>query len=144
MDFAEQEKPKMCSTGYVKAVDINLKREDGMRRWIKSMEWFARHWGCHQMPERSFSFRNYQFPLCARCTGIITGEIVSLFFSFFAPLSWKIILLLIPMAIDGFTQLRGWRTSTNLLRFITGLLGGYAIIAFLFWIIKFTIYSLLL
>lgn len=30
------------------------------------------------------------------------------------------------MAIDGFTQLRGWRESNNQLRLITGLTAGFS------------------
>ena len=30
--------------------------------------------GCHQLPERSFFFRQYQFPVCARCCGVLIGE----------------------------------------------------------------------
>lgn len=25
------------------------------KRWISTMEWFSKYWGCHQLPERSFS-----------------------------------------------------------------------------------------
>ena len=32
--------------------------------------------GCHQMPERSFFINGMQFPLCARCTGILAGYLV--------------------------------------------------------------------
>ena len=43
--------------------------------WIKLME-FGHRLGCHQMEERSFHFKGYQFPVCARCTGVIIGEII--------------------------------------------------------------------
>ena len=46
--------------------------------WIKSMEWCSKYWGCHQMPERSFFFKGYQFPVCARCTGMIVGYFLSI------------------------------------------------------------------
>lgn len=40
-------------------------------------------------------------------------------------LSWKkSLLFLFPILIDGLTQLAGWRESTNLLRVLTGALGG--------------------
>jgi uncharacterized membrane protein len=39
---------------------------------------------------------------------------------------WGYALFLVPMAIDGFTQLFGWRESNWYLRTITGLLFGYA------------------
>jgi uncharacterized membrane protein len=110
-------------------------------RWFKAMEWFAKYWGCHQMAERSFSFGNYQFPLCARCTGILLGEIIGMILAFFTPSYWQTVFLLIPMAVDGLTQLYGLRASTNFLRLITGLLGGYSIVTFLAFIIKSVIYN---
>jgi len=34
------------------------------------------------------------------------------------------VLLNVPMLADGYTQLRGWRVSNNLLRTFTGLMSG--------------------
>jgi uncharacterized membrane protein len=43
------------------------------------------------------------------------------------PPNWKLyVLLILPMALDGFTQLFGWRESTWQLRVLTGLLFGAA------------------
>lgn len=39
---------------------------------------------------------------------------------------------LVPLAIDGATQLTGFRESTNLLRLITGAISGGAIIWFIY------------
>ncbi|MBI1745923.1 MAG: DUF2085 domain-containing protein [Acidobacteria bacterium] len=36
----------------------------------------------------------------------------------------SLILCLLPLLIDGLTQLMGWRTSTNWLRMLTGSLAG--------------------
>lgn len=33
--------------------------------------------GCHQLPERSFFYNGKQFPVCARCTGAIVGQIIA-------------------------------------------------------------------
>lgn len=30
--------------------------------------------GCHQLAERSFFYKGYQFPVCARCTGVTIGQ----------------------------------------------------------------------
>ena len=51
--------------------------------WIKSMIWFDKYWGCHQLPERSFFFKGYQLPICARCLGIILGYILCIFLLFY-------------------------------------------------------------
>jgi len=104
--------------------------------WFKAMEWFAKYWGCHQMAYRSFSFGNYQCPLCARCTGILLGEIVGIILAFITPSYWQTIFLLVPMAADGLTQLSGRRLSTNFLRLTTGLLGGYSIVTVLAFAVK--------
>jgi len=81
---------------------------------------------CHRIPERSFFFRDKQFPLCARCTGLAVGYLFYPFFLFglFNFSLLPLILLQLPMVIDGVTQLIFTRESTNWLRFVTGLLAG--------------------
>jgi uncharacterized membrane protein len=108
----------------------------------KVHEFFSKYWGCHQMPERSFFFRRYQFPLCARCTGILIREILSIPFIVIFHAHWQLIFLILPMALDGSTQFVEWRRSTNLLRLVTGLFGGYAITSMLVWVIKAIILAL--
>ena len=34
--------------------------------------------GCHQREDRSFKFNGWQFPICSRCTGILTGQIIGI------------------------------------------------------------------
>lgn len=63
--------------------------------------------GCHQMYERSFNYNGYQFPICARCTGIFIGQIIGLIFiilGYRINLFWSL-LLIAPMVIDGTIQL---------------------------------------
>ncbi len=76
---------------------------------------------CHQRAERSFFVRNRQFHVCARCTGIIVGLVV-LPAGFLMPHAAAIVFIMgiTTMLLDAFTQLWGWRTSTNGLRFVTG------------------------
>lgn len=85
--------------------------------------------GCHQRADRSFFYKGYQFPLCARCTGAFIGQLVAIPWVFVLGATPFYLLLLAPMAIDGLTQLSGGRTSNNYLRFITGLLGGFGLVA---------------
>ena len=91
---------------------------------------------CHRLPERSFHFKNRQFPVCARCTGFYTGLVIFLIYNSLFPISYTLdllilsILLLIPTSIDGFTQYLGLRESNNNLRFVTGLIGGIGLIIF--------------
>ena len=99
-------------------------------KWIKLME-LGRLSGCHQLPERSFFIHNYQFPICARCTGMLIGEIIAyIMYAFKILLSpFYAVLFLTIMGIDGLIQLLKIRQSTNFRRFITGILGGIGITA---------------
>jgi len=84
---------------------------------------------CHQRPERSFFFKGYQFPICARCTGVLTGNIlagISLMCKFYLPLIFCVIFLFV-MGIDWSLQHFFRIYSTNTRRFITGILGGYGL-----------------
>lgn len=79
----------------------------------------ALRWNCHQLMQRSFHVRGRQVPLCARCLGIFFGPFL---FPLYLPHShwWVSTLLIALCAIDGFTQIVGFRSSTNFLRFSTG------------------------
>lgn len=82
-----------------------------------------KYWRCHQRQERSFFIKGRQFHICARCTGILTGYLFSPVLCFLSceEIVKSFIICALIMAIDGFTQLFGWRESVNILRFITGL-----------------------
>ncbi|MEM5818666.1 MAG: DUF2085 domain-containing protein [Desulfitobacterium hafniense] len=83
---------------------------------------------CHRLPERSFFFRGRQFPVCARCTGIAFGYILGALLALKyhpVPLG-TIILLLIPLGIDGSVQYLGLGKSTNKRRLLTGIGAGIA------------------
>ncbi|MFO7872271.1 MAG: DUF2085 domain-containing protein [Candidatus Undinarchaeales archaeon] len=86
---------------------------------------------CHQIPERCYYFSKDPLFICSRCLGIYLGFLISFFwFSFLYSgfsagirIFW-VLLLFIPMALDGLTQFFNLRKSRNYLRFITGLLAG--------------------
>lgn len=107
--------------------------------WIKSMLWFDKYWGCHQIPERSFFIRGYQLPVCARCTGIIIGYFFAITLWFIWSPGWYIAFLLIPLTLDGVTQYVQWRTSNNILRLVTGVLFGYSVLTLLFILISYVV-----
>lgn len=95
--------------------------------------------GCHQMYERSFVYKGYQFPVCARCTGIFIGQIIGLIFiilGFRINLLWSVLLIL-PMAFDGTIQLIKIKQSNNIRRVITGFVAGIAYINLLLNILRF-------
>ena len=104
--------------------------------WIKSMEWCKKYCSCHQMPERSFFFRGYQFPLCARCTGIALGHLLAFLFAPFHPFRQKISILMIPLAVDGTVQYFSKYESNNKKRFISGFLYGFAFTSTVLYYVK--------
>lgn len=88
--------------------------------------------GCHQKPDRSFFIHGYQFPVCARCTGIILGYLIGAIMTLILHVSiqWDVgIIMCIPLAFDGGTQYLRWRESTQILRLLTGILAGVGTIA---------------
>ena len=97
---------------------------------------------CHRNPERSFFIKGHQFPVCARCTGFYVGLAAYLVWNHFNGHSYDFntlmmaIVLMIPTAVDGFTQYFGKRESTNALRFATGFAGGIGLIIFLKIVIR--------
>ncbi|MBO5023160.1 MAG: DUF2085 domain-containing protein [Clostridia bacterium] len=93
--------------------------------------------GCHQLPKRSFFFGKYQFPICARCTGIVVGYIVGLALSFFLiiPLEISVVLMAV-MFIDWFLQYEKVLKSTNIRRLFTGIGCGTGYFHILIYIAK--------
>ncbi|MDF2819932.1 MAG: hypothetical protein K0R15_373 [Clostridiales bacterium] len=98
-------------------------------RWMKLMDLGARL-GCHQMPERSLIFGGYQFPLCARCTGVILGYILELIsLPFIQPNLYIGLICSAIMFLDWFIQFINILPSNNHRRIVTGILGGYGIMS---------------
>lgn len=84
--------------------------------------------GCHQMPERSFYYHGYQFPVCARCTGVLLGQILGMVLFFKVHLSWNwCSFFMFIMFFDWFLQRMKICSSTNIRRLITGFLCGYSL-----------------
>lgn len=99
-----------------------------MRRQIRDIRVPARRYlGCHRRPDRSFFFRGRQFPLCARCTGVVVGEAAATAaFRFFTPPTSLLLAFCGVMLLDWSVQFIGIRESTNFRRLVTGSLCGYA------------------
>jgi uncharacterized membrane protein len=96
--------------------------------------------GCHQMPERSFRWRGRQFPICARCTGVLIGNTFAytLFFAWFPPW-WVCVTGCAVILADWSAQQFKIRESTNLRRLITGIIGGYSLSTLYCLAIKFAL-----
>lgn len=93
--------------------------------------------GCHQKPERSFFYHNYQFPFCSRCLGIIIGELIigPILLLCGVNLRWYNLGLLLPLIIDGSLQYFTRYESNNYRRLTTGILAGGGFVMFLISII---------
>jgi uncharacterized membrane protein len=94
---------------------------------------------CHGIPERCLLLWGVPMPICARCTAIYIGLFAGLIA--FAAMPWmrenvlRIVMYaaVLPLAVDGITQLTHLRESTNALRFGTGIIAG---LAFGMWVLS--------
>ena len=89
---------------------------------------------CHQMTSNSFYLNGNEMPFCVRDTGIFIGlAIGSLISLFFAPkFRWTaLIILILPILIDGGAQMVSDYVSFNELRLVTGILCGIGVTYFL-------------
>jgi len=106
---------------------------------------FSLHFVCAQVPSHSFYIFGHQVGLCARNLSIYAsmffGSLVFVLSKKRLPgLPWWLwILMLLPMAWDGTTQLFGWRESTWELRLLTGTLFGLGNIWFVLPMIQKTL-----
>lgn len=96
---------------------------------LENLRILGNHSGCHQLPERSFFYKGKQFPVCARCTGVLIGQMSAILFMIFAfiinPITSAILLLI--MGIDWFIQYIDLLESTNVRRLISGSFGGFGL-----------------
>ena len=81
---------------------------------------------CARLPERSYFLLGHQTAMDQRMMAIYGASLAAglAFVPFrktLRPLSWRnLIWLTLPLALDGFTQLFGWRESNWFLRTVTG------------------------
>lgn len=93
--------------------------------------------GCHQMADRSFFIKDYQFPLCARCTGVWIGYTAALIAQKkYTPSLWLCLAFMLIMFADWFLQYKRICQSTNFRRLVTGILCGYGLLSIIIIFIK--------
>ncbi|HEU5230913.1 MAG TPA: DUF2085 domain-containing protein [Ktedonobacteraceae bacterium] len=91
---------------------------------------YALHYVCAQVPSHSFYIFGHQLGLCARNFSIYTsmflGSLVFVLSKKRLPgIPWWLwVLMCLPIALDGFTQMFGLRESDWVLRMITGTIFG--------------------
>lgn len=84
--------------------------------------------GCHQRKDRSFFWNDLQFPICARCTGVLLSYLTSIpLYIIFGGNFFIGIAAMAIMFADWLIQFLGVKESTNFRRLITGIFGGYGI-----------------
>ncbi len=114
---------------------------DGISKQI----FFALHMVCAQIPSHSFYIFGHQLGMCARNFSIYASMFIG---SLIFVLSnkripgipwWVWILMILPMALDGTTQMFGLRESTWELRVLTGTLFGLGNVWFALPLIQKTI-----
>ena len=112
---------------------------------ISKQIFFALHMVCAQIPSHSFYIFGHQLGMCERNFSIYASMFVG---SLIFVLSkkripgipwWLWILMILPMAIDGTTQMFGLRESTWELRVLTGTLFGLGNVWFALPLIQKTI-----
>jgi len=104
-----------------------MKKSTKIKTWAFFMR-LGNRCGCHQREDRSFKIKGWQFPVCSRCTGILTGQIIGIIL-YLTKIRIPIyigLLFLLVMFLDWFIQYKNIKESTNLRRFITGNLAGIA------------------
>jgi uncharacterized membrane protein len=104
--------------------------------------YFALHLICAQIPSHSFYIFGHPLGMCERNFSIYASMFVgSLLFVLsrrrLPGLPWWLwALTLLPIALDGFTQMFGWRESTPLLRVLTGTIFGLGNVLFVLPLIE--------
>jgi uncharacterized membrane protein len=94
---------------------------------------------CDELPTHSFFIFGYQICLCQRCLAIYTSMLLAgITLAFLRKRRsvpnltwWMWVIAMIPMALDGGTQLFGWRESNVWLRLLTGAIFGIGTAMFL-------------
>lgn len=107
------------------------------RRWQKWMDVMAP--SCHQRSDRSFFYHGWQFPVCARCTGLYLGYvigIISIALDLWLSV-WLCVMGLFVLWLDWILQYQKICGSTNIRRFVTGLWCGVSIITLIGYSISF-------
>ena len=110
--------------------------------WIRLMELGART-GCHQMPERSFFVKGYQFPVCARCCGVFLGYLIAPIVYVkmgFNKIKYYAFAGLLSMFMDWLLQAIHIKESTNIRRLFTGIAGGFGSMVVFIKLITFGIH----
>jgi uncharacterized membrane protein len=82
---------------------------------------------CHQRLDRSLTMNGNEMPFCARDVGIFLGLALGMLMVIALRPGfriWLFVALVLPILLDGGMQLMGLHESNNMLRMMTGAMGG--------------------
>lgn len=124
--------PLMAPAGTLTGLDGQVGVIDNDGTWneldiITGLIYRTGDYFCHQMEERSYLINGNQIPVCVRDLGLLLGFTTASFFSIWIDrrINWLLIFILVsPIVIDGGVQLLTDYQSQNIIRLITGVLGG--------------------
>ena len=117
-----------------------MKKSTKIKIWAYFMR-LGNRAGCHQREDRSFHIGEWQFPICSRCTGILTGQILAVIlycFQIRVPIPLGIFFLGL-LFFDWYLQYKKIKESSNIRRFITGNLAGIAQISMVIEVVIYLI-----
>jgi len=113
--------------------------------WLYQQVFRACHLLCVQDHEHSFSLFGYQMPFCERCLALYGTMFVggvayqigrthpTLWTLRLRQLPfWGMLVACLPIALDGFSQMWGWRQSNWELRLLTGAIFGGGVVWYLY------------
>ena len=110
-----------------------LLMSSGMTGLYKSLNFFN-SLICHQYPQRCYFIFDYNIGLCARCFSFYVAMLILIIIYLFTDIAIEkrlrtpiFFLLITPLITDGITQFLKFRESTNLIRTITGVMGGFGV-----------------
>jgi uncharacterized membrane protein len=91
---------------------------------------------CHQIAYKSIEINGFNFLVCARCSGIYFGGLLSsiIFLFFSVPYSFKIsyiFIAAIPMAADVILYSIGIYSYSKIIALATGFLFGFFVVSFI-------------
>lgn len=113
----------------------HVSRAQGFSK-LQAVIQIAGAWSCHRMPSRSFHIEGKPMPMCARCLGVAMGHVVALgawlTLGLIGPL-FAVVLMAVCFADWAVQRWAGWE-STNPRRLVTGLVGGFGMVAFGIWV----------
>ncbi len=101
---------------------------------------------CHQNVDKSFTCENGTFLVCARCTGIYMGVLISSLIILIPQITikiktWQLILFSLPMLADVIFYSIGLYQYNKIIAAITGILFGSAVFLYILGAIENSLYT---